>query len=227
MADLLITIDGPAGSGKSTLAQMLANRLCAAVLDTGAMYRAVTLVAMRAGVDLSDAEQVLAVLDKTELVFAFSRDSMVVYIEDEEVTDKIRDPEVTANVKYIAASSKMRERLVKMQRNFAYPKHKIITEGRDQGTVVFPDAHLKFFLTADLDERSRRRHAELTVSGKAGEPAETRAALESRDQSDMSRSVGPLKPADDAIVIDTTAMTIEDVLEKLLYWVEKKCFADS
>ena len=227
MADLLITIDGPAGSGKSTLAQMLAKRLCATVLDTGAMYRAVTLVAMRAGVDLSDAAQVLAALDKTELAFAFSRDRMVVYIEDEDVTDRIRDPEVTGNVRFIASSPPMRERLVQMQRDFALPKHKIITEGRDQGTVVFPDAHLKFFLTADLDERSRRRHAELTTAGKAGEPAETRAALESRDQSDMSRSVGPLKPADDAIVIDTTGMTIDEVLEKMLYWVEKKCFAGS
>jgi cytidylate kinase len=226
MADLLITIDGPAGSGKSTLAQMLSKRLCAAVLDTGAMYRAVTLIAMRSGADLLDADRILAILDKTELTFAFSKDRMVVYIGDEDVTDKLRDPEVTANVRFIASSPKMRARLVEMQREFALPKHKIITEGRDQGTVVFPDAHVKFFLTANIDERSRRRHDELSKAGKAGELAETRASLEKRDESDMTRTVGPLKPADDAIVIDTTKLTTNEVLEQLLYWVEKKCFAE-
>ncbi len=226
MADLLITIDGPAGSGKSTLAHMLAERLCAAVLDTGAMYRAVTLVAMRAGVDLTNADAILSLLDKTELIFGFSKDKMVVFIEDEDVTDKIRDPEVTANVKYIASSPRMRERLVQMQRDFANPKHKIITEGRDQGTVVFPNAHLKFFLTADLDERARRRHEELLSAGRSEELLQTRTSLDQRDQSDMNREVGPLKPAPDAVVIDTTKMTINEVLAKMLYWVEKKCFAE-
>jgi cytidylate kinase len=221
MADLLITIDGPAGSGKSTLAQMLSKRLCAAVLD-----RAVTLIAMRSGADLLDADRILAILDKTELTFAFSKDRMVVYIGDEDVTDKLRDPEVTANVRFIASSPKMRARLVEMQREFALPKHKIITEGRDQGTVVFPDAHVKFFLTANIDERSRRRHDELSKAGKAGELAETRASLEKRDESDMTRTVGPLKPANDAIVIDTTKLTTNEVLGQLLYWVEKKCFAE-
>jgi len=226
MADLLITIDGPAASGKSTIAQVLAKRLCAAVLDTGAMYRAVTLVAMRSGVDLSDADRILEILDRTELSFGFSKDRMVVFIEDEDVTDKIREPEVTANVRYIASSPKLRARLVEMQRDFALPKHKIITEGRDQGTVAFPDAHVKFFLTADIDERSRRRHDELVKAGKAGQFDETRASLEERDESDVRRTVGPLKPADDAITIDTTRLTVNEVVEQLLYWVEKKCFAD-
>jgi CMP/dCMP kinase len=224
MADLLITIDGPAGSGKSTIAQMLAKRLCAAFLDTGAMYRAVTLVAMQRGVDLADADRILEVLDKTELTFAFAKERMVVYIGDEEVTDKLREPEVTANVKYIASSPKMRARLVQMQRDFAIPKHKIITEGRDQGTVAFPDAHVKFFLTADIEERSRRRHQELINAGKSVEFAEIRTAIEERDESDTSRAVGPLKPADDAIVIDTTKISTNEVLEQLLCWVEKKCF---
>ena len=138
----------------------------------------------------------------------------------------LREPEVTANVKYIASSPKLRARLVQMQREFAIPKHKIITEGRDQGTVAFPDAHVKFFLTADIDERSRRRHEELAKAGKAGELADTRASLEQRDESDMTRTVGPLKPADDAIVIDTTKLTTNEVLGQLLYWVEKKCFAE-
>jgi cytidylate kinase len=226
MADLLITIDGPAGSGKSTIAQMLAKRLCAAVLDTGAMYRVVTLVAMQNGVELSDADGILAILDKTELTFAFAKDRMVVYVGDEDVTDKLREPEITANVKHIASSPKLRTKLVQMQRDFALPKHKIITEGRDQGTVVFPDAHAKFFLTADIGERSRRRHEELIKAGKDVGLAETQEALEERDESDMNRTVGPLKPADDAIIIDTTKLTVNEVLEQLLYWVEKKCFAE-
>jgi cytidylate kinase len=224
MADLLITIDGPAGSGKSTIAQMLAKRLCATFLDTGAMYRAVTLVAMQKGVSLTDADSILKILDKTELTFGFAKDRMVVYVGDEDVTDKIRDPEVTVNVKYIASSPKLRARLVQMQRDFALPKHKIITEGRDQGTVAFPDAHVKFFLTADIEERSRRRHQELVNAGKTIEFAEIRAAIEERDESDTSRTVGPLKPADDAVIVDTTKLTINEVLGQLLYWVEKKCF---
>jgi CMP/dCMP kinase len=224
MADLLITIDGPAGSGKSTIARMLADRLLACVLDTGAMYRAVTLVAMQSEVDLSDADKILAILDKTELTFGFSKDKMIVFIGDDDVTNMLRDPEVTRNVKYIASSPKLRERLVLMQQQFAYPKHKIITEGRDQGTVVFPDANVKFFLTADVAERSRRRHAELVSAGHAGDIEETRQAMEERDESDMNRAVGPLKPADDAIVIDTTNLTASQVLAELLGWVEKKCF---
>jgi CMP/dCMP kinase len=226
MADLLITIDGPAGSGKSTLARMLADRLCAAVLDTGAMYRAVTLVAMQSEVPLTDADRILSILDKTELTFAFSKDKMVVFIGDDDVTDTLREPEVTANVKYIASSPKMRERLVQMQREFALPKHKIITEGRDQGTVAFPDAHMKFFLTADIEERSRRRYEELVKAGKPVDMAQTRSAMETRDESDTSREVGPLKPADDAVIIDTTKLSLNEVLGQMLGWVEKKCFGE-
>jgi CMP/dCMP kinase len=224
MADLLITIDGPAGSGKSTIARMLADRLCAAVLDTGAMYRAVTLVAMQSEVDLADADKILAILDKTELTFAFSRDKMIVFIGDDDVTDTLRDPEVTANVKYIASSPKLRARLVDMQREFALPKHKIITEGRDQGTVAFPDAHVKFFLTADIEERARRRYEELVKAGKPVDMAQTRAAMEVRDDSDTNREVGPLKPAADAVVIDTTKLSLNQVLMQMLDAVEKKCF---
>jgi CMP/dCMP kinase len=225
MADLLITIDGPAGSGKSTLARMLAARLCAAVLDTGAMYRAVTLVAMQSEANLSDDDRILSILDQTELTFAFSRDRMIVFIGDDDVTETLREPEVTENVKFIASSPRLRARLVEMQREFALPKHKIITEGRDQGTVAFPDAHVKFFLTADIEERSRRRYEELVKAGKTVNMDQTRAAMETRDDSDINREVGPLKPADDAVIIDTTKLSLNQVLGQMLDWVEKKCFA--
>jgi cytidylate kinase len=164
-------------------------------------------------------------LDRTELSFGFSGERMVVFVGDDDVTDQLRDPEVTANARYIASSPKLRERLVQMQRDFALPKHKIITEGRDQGTVAFPDAHVKFFLTADIEERARRRYEELLKSGRQVTLAETRAAMLERDESDINRPVGPLRPAGDAIVIDTTGLTVNEVLEQLLYWVEKKCFA--
>ena len=160
MANLIITIDGPAASGKSTVARMLAERLDASFLDTGAMYRAVTLAAMQAGADMSDEEQLLNVLDKRNFRFTVKNNKMIVSIDGVDVTDKIRSPEVTANAKHIASSPKVRERLVEMQREFAAGEDKIVTEGRDQGTVAFPGAYLKFYLTATPAERARRRAME-------------------------------------------------------------------
>jgi len=218
MANLVITIDGPAASGKSTVARLLAERLGASFLDTGAMYRAVTLAAVEGGVDMSDEEKLLAVLDNRNFQFAVREDKMVVFIDGLDVTEQIRKPEVTANARYIASAVKLREKLVEMQRQFAAGEKKIVTEGRDQGTVVFPDADVKFFLTADARERARRRQAE---SLRDESLEQIQMAIEERDKSDEGRAVGPLKPADDAIVIDTTDLSIEEVVEKLLRYVEE------
>ena len=218
MANLVITIDGPAASGKSTVARLLAERLGASFLDTGAMYRAVTLAAVEGGVDMSDEEKLLAVLDNRNFQFAVREDKMVVFIDGLDVTEQIRKPEVTANARYIASAVKLREKLVEMQRQFAAGEKKIVTEGRDQGTVVFPDADVKFFLTADARERARRRQAE---SLRDESLEQIQRAIEERDKSDEGRAVGPLKPADDAIVIDTTDLSIEEVVEKLLRYVEE------
>jgi cytidylate kinase len=221
MANLVITIDGPAASGKSTAARLLAERLGVSFLDTGAMYRAVTLAAMQAGTDMNDEEKLLRVLDDAEFQFSSKAGKMAVRIDGVDVTEQIRGPEVTANVRHIASSAKLRQRLVTMQRQFAAGEDKIVTEGRDQGTVAFPDADIKFYLTADIVERARRRQAELRAKGKEKGLEEIQSAIEARDKSDESRAMGPLKPASDAIIVDTTDLSIEEVVVKLLRCVKK------
>jgi len=223
MADLVITIDGPAASGKSTAARLLARKLGASFLDTGAMYRAVTLAAMRAGVDLNDEQKLLDITQTCEFQFSVKAGEMTVRIDNADVTGHIRSPEVTANARYIAAAPRVREKLVQMQRQFAADRHKIVTEGRDQGTVAFDDADIKFYLTADSAERARRRLAEQQDKGGAGSLQEIQKAIEQRDKSDENRAVGPLKLAEDAIIVDTTNLNIEQVVEKLAGYVKQKC----
>ena len=220
MANLVITIDGPAASGKSTVARLLAERLGASFLDTGAMYRAVTLAAIEAGVDMSDEEKMLGVLDNRKFEFAVREGKMVVYIDGLDVTEQIRRQEVTANARYAASAVKLREKLVEMQRQFAAREEKIVTEGRDQGTVAFPDAGVKFYLIADSAERAKRRQIELSAKGSSENLEQIQNAIEERDKSDEDRAVGPLKPAEDAIVVDTTDLSIEEVVEKVLRFVE-------
>ena len=220
MANLVITIDGPAASGKSTVARLLAERLGVSFLDTGAMYRAVTLAAIEAGVDMNDEVKLLGVLDDRKFQFAVREGRMEVCIDGVEVTEQIRRPKVTANARYIASAAKLREKLVEMQRQFAEREKKIVTEGRDQGTVAFPDADVKFYLTADAGERARRRQAELQDRDGCENLEQIQRAIAERDRSDEERAVGPLRPAEDAIVIDTTDLSIDEVVEKLLCFVE-------
>ncbi|MHC4540715.1 MAG: (d)CMP kinase [Planctomycetota bacterium] len=210
MADLIVTIDGPAGSGKSTVARLLARKLAASFLDTGAMYRAVTFAAMQA-------------MQKHKFQFSVDAGRMRVVIDDVDVTRQIRSPEVTAKARYIASAPKVREKLVQMQREFAAGRRKIVTEGRDQGTVAFADADVKFYLTAEAAERARRRQAELRAKGCKEGLEPTQKAIEERDRSDRSRAVGPLKPAEDAIVVDTTELSIDEVVETLLEFVKERC----
>ena len=223
MADLIITIDGPAASGKSTAARLLARKMHASFLDTGAMYRAVTLAAIQAGVDMTNEKELLAVLEDTELRFSEKDGKMVVCIDGSDVTERIRQPQVTANARNIASAENIRQKLVEMQRQFAVDCQRIVTEGRDQGTVAFRDADIKFYLDADVEERAKRRQAEMAAKG-INESLDTiRQAIEERDRSDESRKIGPLKPADDAVIVDTTNLSIEEVVEKLLLCVKEKC----
>ncbi|MEE9370151.1 MAG: (d)CMP kinase [Sedimentisphaerales bacterium] len=223
MAGLIITIDGPAASGKSTVAQLLAERLGASFLDTGAMYRAVTLAAIQAGADMNNEEELLVILDNVEFQFVTRGRKMTVCIDGVDVTEQIRQPEVTAKARYIASSAKLRNRLVQLQRQLAAGKERIITEGRDQGTVVFPDADIKFYLTADKSERAKRRQVELRAKGNSESLEKIQKTIEDRDKSDENRTVGPLKPANDAIIVDTTDLSIKEVVEKLLFCVKGKC----
>ena len=215
MSNFIITIDGPAASGKSTAARLLAQKLGASFLDTGAMYRVVTLAAMQDEVDLTDEEKLLEVIENHKFNFEAKNDYTEVQIDGTDVTTMIRRQDVTSNARYIASASKVREKLVHKQRQFAAQHKIIITEGRDQGTVAFPDANVKFFLTARSEERARRRLVELQEKGNNESVEQIREAIEKRDKSDIERDVGPLKPAHDAIEIDTTDLDIEQVADKL------------
>ena len=223
MARRVVTIDGPAASGKSTVARLLAERMGAVFLDTGAMYRAVTWLAMTAGVDLADADRVLGLIESTALDFVPQTGGMQVFVQGRDVTGQIRDPEVTRQVRFIAAAPAIRTEMVRMQRAFAKKAEGIVTEGRDQGTVAFPDADVKVFLTADPAERARRRQAELKGKGVQTGLDEVHRAVAERDRSDESRSVGALKPAADAAVVDTTGLTIDQVVDRLWRLVQDRC----
>jgi cytidylate kinase len=227
MAGLIVTIDGPAASGKSTAARLLAEKLGASFLDTGAMYRAVTLAAMQEGVNLNSEEELLAVLQKSRFKFGIKEGKTTISIDGVNAAEQIRRPDVTANARYIAKAPKVREKLVEMQRNFAADHERIVTEGRDQGTVAFPDADVKFFLAADSVERARRRRAELLAGGSRESLGKIQKDIEERDKSDRDRDAGPLKPAADAIVVDTTDLNIDEVVEKLLNLVRKICLKKS
>ena len=217
---MVVTIDGPAGSGKSTIAQLLAEKLGAAFLDTGAMYRAVTLAAMRGGVDLDDQDALQEVLRSKEFDFTITGSQTEVKVDGEDFTEDIRLPEVTVNVKHIASAPALRSELVAMQRKIAAGYERIVTEGRDQGTVAFPDAEYKFFLIADVAERAHRRHLQLKENGTELAIEAIEEQIRNRDASDESRTVGPLTCAEDAITIDTTGLSIEQVIEKILTYIK-------
>jgi cytidylate kinase len=222
MAHGVVTIDGPAASGKSTVARLLAQRMGADFLDTGAMYRAVTWAALKAGKDLTDAGGILSLMESTVFDFVPQAGGMRVSVDGQDVTESIRDPEVTGQVRFIAAAGPVRYRLVAMQRAFAQTTDRIVTEGRDQGTVAFPDAVLKVFLTADPAERARRRQAELEAKGLHSRLDQVHQAVAERDRSDESREVGALKPAADAVVVDTTGLTIDQVVDRLEQLVKER-----
>lgn len=223
MVCFVVTIDGPAASGKSTVARLLAETLDAVFLDTGAMYRAVTWAAMQDEIDFRDEERLACVIKGHGFAFEPSPGAMKALVDGTDVTAEIRAPELTANVRHIAASAAMRAELVEMQRQFAVCHGRVVTEGRDQGTVAFPDADVKFYLVAEVAERARRRQAELETAGAEVDFEQLKKVIETRDRSDRSRSVGPLKPAPDAILVDTTKLTIDEVIEQMRCHIEKRC----
>jgi len=216
MPKLIITIDGPAGSGKSSVAKALAKKINADFLDTGAMYRAATVAAIESNCELSDEKAVLDLLEKTDFDFLTSGGEMKVLINGLDVSEKIRLPEITSQVHHIASKELLRNKLVQMQQAFAARHEKIVTEGRDQGTVAFPEAKHKFFITAEPGERAKRRAKELKEKGIEVNLQKLKAEIEKRDRLDAERKIGPLTPAAKAIIIDTTKLTFEEVVETLL-----------
>jgi len=215
---MVVAIDGPAGSGKSTVSKMVAKRLNLLYIDTGAMYRALTLKAMNKKVDLKDEAELVKLAHSTRIDLEESGGSLRVILDGEDVTGLIRTPELTNNVKYIARVPDVRHEMVKLQRAIG-ERSGAVLEGRDIGTVVFPDAKYKFYLDADVGERVRRRHKELTESGQNVSLEDIKKDVVVRDESDMKRPVGALKRAPDAISVDTTALTIDEVVERLISYI--------
>lgn len=215
--NLIIAIDGPAGSGKSTVSKIIAKKLGLLYIDTGAMYRALTLKAMRKNIDLEDERAVtgLAVSTKIELKDA---GSLHVLLDGEDVSSIVRTPEVTANVKYIARTPGVRHEMVKLQRAMGETSGGVL-EGRDIGTVVFPDADYKFYLDASPEERAKRRHKDLVELGARQEVEKIKKDIVERDASDVNRAVGALKQASDAIYIDTTNLSIDEVVSSVQSYI--------
>ncbi|MGA2618352.1 MAG: (d)CMP kinase [Thermoguttaceae bacterium] len=207
---MVITIDGPAGAGKSTVARALALRLGFCYLDTGAMYRAVALAGVRQGIDWQRPEQLARLAAGLEI----RMDGPRILLDGEDVTDAVRSSDVTAVTRHAADNPQVRERLVALQRAAAAGRN-IVTEGRDQGTVAFPDAACKIFLTAGSEERARRRLHDLQARGESASLEEVLAAQARRDREDASRPVGPLVPAADAVEVRTDGLTPQEVVERL------------
>ncbi len=214
---MIIAIDGPAGSGKSTVAKLVAERLGFHYLDTGAMYRAVAFRALASGLRPSDEAGVARIASTDAIEFVHEGDEPLpsrVLIAGDDVTSAIRTPRVDDAVSAVARMASVREAMVAQQRTIAQTSD-IVVEGRDIGTVVFPDAEVKVFLTASPEERARRRAAQQAASGVLVDPAGVRESIIRRDELDSTREVAPLQPAHDAVHLDTTGLSIEAVIDRI------------
>ena len=213
---MIIAIDGPAGSGKSTIAKLIAEDLGLVYLDTGAMYRLVTLKALNDGI-LGNLDKIIKMLD--DLRIDIKKNGF--YLDDTNVSEEIRKPVVSENVSDIAAIREVREKMVDLQRKFSESKN-VILDGRDIGTVVFPNADVKIFLIADAKERANRRYKELVAKGENVKIEEIYENILKRDEIDSTRKESPLKKADNAIEVDTTSKNIEEVKNEILYIIKQK-----
>jgi len=220
---VIIAIDGPAASGKSTIAKKLAGRLGAHYLDTGAMYRTVALAALRRGVPLTDENAVAELARRSRIEFLHESGTptpRAVLLDGEDVTFEIRTPAVDDAVSAVAGMPGVRAAMVPQQRAVAATGHLLVVEGRDIGTVVFPDAEIKVFLTASASERARRRHSEMETRGHVIAEEEVRIGIARRDGADSSRESAPLTPADDAHELDTTELSIDQVVDRIVALAE-------
>lgn len=222
----VVALDGPSGTGKTTVARMLAQRLEADYLDTGAMYRLVTLAALRSGIDMADPEAIAAVADEADLGVGTDPWDPVTILDGDDVGEEIRTDKVTAAVSAVAAVPEVRQVLVDAQRQIIEDVLAdvggIVVEGRDIGTVVAPDAPLKIFLTASAEVRAARRTAQDTEAGRQADLEAVRAAVQRRDHLDSSRVVDPLRVAEDAVVVDSTDLVLEQVLDVMVELAQKR-----
>ena len=221
---IVVTIDGPAGAGKSSVAKLLARTLGYRLLDTGAIYRAVALVAQRAGVAWSDAEACARIARELDIRFDFVGDTNHVFLGDVDVSTEIRTPEVSSGASQVSAHPPVRAALLELQRRLGGAGG-VVVEGRDTGTVVFPHAQAKFFLTATEAERARRRVAELAAAGRPVDYDKTLREIAERDLRDASRDVAPMVPATDAVLVDSSAQTLEEVVDSLATQVRARAAA--
>ena len=214
---MIVTLDGPAGAGKSSTARALAARLGWCYMDTGAMYRAVALMALDRGITLDDSAGLAELAEAITIEF---RDGRVV-VDGRDVSTEIRTDRITQATRPVADAPPVREAMKRVQRRMAEGMD-VVTEGRDQGSVVFPAAALKVFLTASPEERARRRHQEEAARGNGVALAEILAAQSQRDEGDRTRAVGAMKPADDAVIVETDGLVAEDVVNRLVAMIEER-----
>ena len=215
-----VAIDGPASSGKSTISKLIAKKNHFVYLDTGAMYRVVTLAVLKNQISLDDHRAIEQLVQTIEIGFSMQDGKQSVFMNGEDVTDEIRSVEVTRNVSAVSALKEVRTRLVHLQREIA-ENHSIIMDGRDIGTVVLPQAEIKIFLVASVEERAKRRFIENQEKGIKMSYEELVEDIRRRDHIDSTRKESPLKKAEDAIEIDTTTMTIEDVVKTVTALIQK------
>lgn len=216
-----VAIDGPAAAGKSTVAKIIAEKLSYIYVDTGAMYRALTHKAQNLGIDLQNEAKLIQLLQETDLQLKPSQKGQLVFVDGQDVTEAIRSSEVTNAVSITAKHRKVREDMVSRQRRIAEGRG-VVMDGRDIGTHVLPNAEVKIFLRASVDERAKRRYEENTAKGFESNLETLKQEIAARDKLDSEREVAPLKKADDAIEIDTTSLTIEQVVDKIISLVNER-----
>ena len=210
-----IAIDGPAGAGKSTIARSAARNLGFLYVDTGAMFRAIALYLLRNEVDIQNTESLLKALDEISIRIVYSDGEQQIILNDENVTAYLRDEKVGNMASLSSAHPKVREKLLQLQRDLA-KENDVIMDGRDIGTVVLPNADVKIYLTASVEERAKRRYLELINKGQDADLEKIKEDIRTRDYQDMNRSTAPLRQADDAVVIDSSSMTITEVMDKII-----------